>query len=103
MKALMEHLPAHPDDSDDVLIRTAGELTRLKFTYSDRYHHDYAVDHDPYGVFAMTVGVTRDNTPPLRYLMAQTDFIRQRNRMVGQLTAVCDAVNLQLLRWGVTL
>lgn len=87
-------------DADDILIQAAGELVRLKFTYSSPYKHDYAVEHLPYGVFSSLLGVHADNTPPLRYLMSQTDFVRQRNRMIYQLQAVCDAIELQMYRWN---
>lgn len=51
--------------------------------------------------FSSLLGVHRDNTPEDRYLMSQTDFIRQRNRMTGQLHEICEAVELQLYRWQV--
>ena len=66
-----------------------------------RQGHDYAVEHQPYAVFSSLLGVHRDNTPEDRYLMSQTDFSRQRNRMTGQLHEICEAVELQLYRWQV--
>lgn len=101
-RKLSDAIQAYPEqDADGILIRTAGELVRLKYTYSSPYGHDYAVEHQPYGVFSSLLGVHRDNTPEDRYLMSQTDFIRQRNRMTGQLHEVCEAIELQLYRWQV--
>lgn len=102
VEKLSEAIQAYPkQDADSILIRTAGELVRLKYTYSSPYGHDYAVEHQPYAVFSSLLGVHRDNTPEDRYLMSQTDFIRQRNRMTGQLHEVCEAIELQLYRWQV--
>ena len=101
-RRVMERLTAAMDgrsDTDDVLMRTAGELVRLKFTYSSPYKHDYAVEHEPYGVFASLLGVHRENTTEELYLMHGTDFVRQRNRMVFQLNQVCEAAELALYRW----
>ena len=99
---LSDAIRAYPkQDADSILIRTAGELVRLKYTYSSPYGHDYAVEHQPYAVFSSLLGVHRDNTPEDRYLMSQTDFIRQRNRMTGQLHEVCESIELQLYRWQV--
>lgn len=95
---LCDAIKNHPQ-TDDILIRTAGELVRLKFTYTSPYGHDYAVEHLPYGVFSSLLGVHKDNTPRDRYLMSCTDFVRQRNRMVFQLDGVCEAIELQLYRW----
>ena len=102
VKKLSDAVRAYPQqDADAILIRTAGELVRLKYTYSSPYGHDYAVEHEPYAVFSSLLGVHRDNTPEDRYLMSQTDFIRQRNRMTGQLHEVCEAIELQMYRWQV--
>ena len=102
VEKLSDAIRAYPkQDADSILIRTAGELVRLKYTYSSPYGHDYAVEHQPYAVFSSLLGVHRDNTPEDRYLMSQTDFIRQRNRMTGQLHEVCEAIELQLYRWQV--
>ena len=102
VEKLSDAIRAYPkQDADSILIRTAGELVRLKYTYSSPYGHDYAVEHQPYAVFSSLLGVHRDNTPEDRYLMSQTDFIRQRNRMTGQLHEICEAVELQLYRWQV--
>ena len=98
MEELEEAIKKH-EDTDDILIRTAGELVRLKFTYSSPYQHDYAVEHAPYGVFSSLLGVHRDNTPEEKYLMHCTDFVRQRNRMVFQLRQVCEIAKLQLYCW----
>jgi hypothetical protein len=86
-------------DTDDILMRVAGELVRLKFTYSSPYYHDRAVDHPPYCAFMQAVGVTRENTSEDEYLFIRTDFVRQRNRMVGQLTWVAEQIDHQLLKW----
>lgn len=89
-------------DTDDILLRVAGELVRLKFTYSSPYYYDYAVDHPPYCAFTRVMGVTRENTSEDEYLFARTDFVRQRNRMVGQLAWVVEQIDYQLLKWRLT-
>lgn len=100
-KLLLDNIEGKAQDQvDEIFMRTAGNLVRLKYTYSSPYYHDYAVEHDPYGVFASLLDAHKDNTPQIRWVMLQTDFIRQKNRMVYELKQICDAIELQLYRWN---
>lgn len=88
-----EDAAAESYDADAIYKRTAGELVRLKFTYSSPFDHDYAVDHPVYPSFTRALGLTKDNTGTVAYLAARTDFVRQRNRMVCRLRGVIDEMD----------
>ena len=45
------------------------------------------------------MNVTRENTDASTYLFLQTDFLRQRNRLVGEMDRLYDVIELQLMRW----
>ena len=45
------------------------------------------------------MGVTPDNADEAAYLFIKTDFLRNRNRLIGEMDRLCDVIELQLLQW----
>lgn len=88
------------EDTDDIIMRTAGELTRVTFTSSSPYHQDAAVAQEMFPVLSEAMGQTPENTCADYYLALRTTFVRQRNRLVGQIGQVIEDCEVQLLRWG---
>lgn len=86
-------------DTDDIIMRTAGELTRVTFTYSSPYHQDAAVAQSMFPVLSEAMGQTPENTCADYYLALRTTFVRQRNRLIGQIGKVIEDCDVQLLRW----
>lgn len=74
--------------TDEILKRTAGELVRLTYTVSSQYYQDAAVAELPFQGLRNACGVTRTNTEDTMFVFVMTDFIRQRNRLAGQLHQV---------------
>lgn len=95
---LEEMMPGR--DSDDIIIKAGGELTRLVYSYSSRYTHDTALPQPRYPKLSIAVDKTRDNTTPDYYLALQTTFQRHVNRLVGQLNYVNDMMELQINKWS---
>lgn len=76
------------EDSDEILKVVAGELVRLVYSVSSPYYQDRAVGALPFQGVKNACGVTRANTDADVYVFIQTDFMRQRNRLTGQLRRV---------------
>ena len=76
------------EDSDEILKVVAGELVRLVYSVSSPYYQDRAVGALPFQGVRNACGVTRANTDADVYVFIQTDFMRQRNRLTGQLRRV---------------
>ena len=88
-----------PGESDAVIQAVAGELARLFYTTVDPYHYEPATSiafsgkaHTTFGGLRTAAGITRDNTSPMTYLCIKTTFIRQRNRLVGQMNEVLEKI-----------
>lgn len=86
-------------NSDDIIIKAGGELTRLVYSYSSRYEHDVALPQPRYPKLSIAVGKTRDNTTPDYYLALQTTFRRHVNRLVGQLGYIEELIDRQIAEW----
>lgn len=86
-------------NSDDIIIKAGGELTRLVYSYSSRYGHDAALPQPRYPKLSIAVGKTRDNTTPDYYLALQTTFLRHVNRLTGQLVYVNELITQQIAKW----
>jgi aminopeptidase YwaD len=87
-------------DTDDIMKRLAGELARLTFSYGSPYYHDLALDAKPFPFLQRAVGLSPENCPADRRLFIKTDFVRQRNRLVGQIDGLVARIDHQLLRWA---
>jgi aminopeptidase YwaD len=99
VKSLLSAPDFEERDTDDILKRVAGELARLTFSYSSPYYHDAALDAKPFPLLQRAVGLTLENCRPDHYLFVKTDFVRQRNRLVGQIDWLVSHIDYQLLRW----
>lgn len=93
--ALAEH-----DDTDEIITSVAGELTRLMYTSGSRYHQDLAVENHPLPGLSIAMGQTPENTTPDYYLALKTVFVRQKNRLIGQIDEVVERCENQLFRWA---
>jgi len=87
------------EDTDDIILRVAGELTRITYTYSSPFYHDLAIPQKLFPVLSRAIGQTPENTCEDYYLFLQTDFIRQRNRLIAQICRINEDCEYQLLRW----
>jgi hypothetical protein len=90
-------------DTDDIIKRTAGELARITYSSSSPYHQDPAVAQGLFPALSKAVGHTPENTEAEYYLALKTLFVRQRNRLVGQIMKVIEECDNQLSRWGIVL
>ena len=77
-------------DSDSILKKTAGELVRVTYTMCSPYYEDPASAELPFQGLRNACGVTRTNTDDDMFLFIQTDFIRQRNRLVNSFRNVAE-------------
>lgn len=79
--------------------RLPGELARITYTASSPYHQDPAVKAPVFSGLAMAEGLTRENTEEEYYLAVQTRFVRQRNRLTGQMKQVSEICRRWTARW----
>jgi len=86
-------------DTDEIVKKVAGELTRITYSYSSPYYQDSAVSSQPFPLLNKVIGLTRENTCADYYLFNKTDFIRQRNRLIGQINQVIDDIDHQIIKW----
>lgn len=87
------------EETDTAVIRISGEMVRLAYTSSSPYHQDPAVDSAMFPALSRAAGVTRENTDEAYYLALQTRFLRQRNRLEGQLVSLQELCENLLYRW----
>ena len=50
--------------------------------------------------FRAAMGATRENTDAETFLFLKTDFLRQRNRLCGELDRIIEQIDYQLLKWN---
>ena len=84
------------ENTDDAILETAGELARITYTASSPYHQDPVVKAPVFSGLAMAEGLTRENTEEEYYLAVQTRFVRQRNRLTGQMKQAVSYTHLVL-------
>ena len=63
---------------------------RITYTASSRYHQDPATEGPMFPALSTAMGLTPENTEEDFYLAVQTRFVRQRNRLVGQLWHIIE-------------
>jgi aminopeptidase YwaD len=85
--------------TDDAIIKIAGEMVRITYTASSPYHQDPAVKGAMFPALSAAMGLTPDNTEVDYYLAVQTRFVRQRNRLCGQIDQIIEACDHQMYRW----
>lgn len=98
LKQLEEELKIR-EDTDSVVKKIAGELVRITYTASSPYHQDPAIDPGLFPALSEAMGINGDNTGEDLLLAVETRFIRQRNRLTGQLQKVMEACDNQMLKW----
>ncbi len=96
---LTQQLPKH-SHTDAVIKKVAGELIRVQFTYSSPYEYDRLGMPSNFQKFRAAMGVTPENTDADQYLFIKTDFIRQRNRLAGEIDKIIETIEYQLLKWS---
>lgn len=65
-----------------------GQLSQLMYSYSSPYYHDAAYAQKPFPSFQRIRKMNRVNTSEEKLLFFKTDFIRQRNRFVNEISRV---------------
>ena len=86
-------------ETDTIVQKTAGALIQMVYTYTSPYEYDKLAVPANFQKFRAAMNVTRENTDAVTYLFLQTDFLRQRNRLVGEMDRLYDVIELQLMRW----
>lgn len=86
-------------ECDEIIKETAGELVRITYSCTSCYEHDLAVTEKPFPGIQKTANIYSGNVSNLMFLAAKTTFIRQRNRLVGQIEQVRTVVRLQMKKW----
>ena len=103
VSALVAAMDAHPDRDRDVTYKkVAGELSRICYTGSDNYCQPLLPDRamlQPTGGMTFVEGVTEDNAYPVEYLCVKTEFLRLRNRFVGELARLGERIDLLMGEW----
>jgi len=86
-------------DTDEILKLVAGELVRIVYSSSSPYYQDPAVEQMPFPLLRKACNATPSNCSAGYYLFLQTEFLRQRNRLVGQMKRIIKDIDHQLLKW----
>ncbi|WP_425757157.1 M28 family peptidase [Ihubacter sp. rT4E-8] len=80
------------ENVDQVKIRNqyircvCGRMNRLRLSYGSAYDHDLAITAtSPFSRLKMLQGIRKEEMPAKTYLFMQTNFIRQKNRMLDEL------------------
>ncbi len=93
---MLEEKAAKGVNTDEDIIRIAGELVRITYTASSPYHQDPAVDGAMFPALSKAAGLTTENTDADYYLAMKTRFIRQRNRLLGQIGKIREECGASL-------
>jgi len=86
-------------ESDGINKLVAGELTRLVFSYSSPYDQDWAIESNPFPLLQKASDLSARTVSAEDALFFRTEFVRQRNRLLGQIEKVITDIDYQLLRW----
>lgn len=99
VRELEEEIPKH-DDTDAILQKVAGGLIQVEYTYTPPYDYDRLGIPANFQKFRAAMGATRENTDAETFLFLKTDFLRQRNRLCGELDRIIEQIDYQLLKWN---
>ena len=102
IEKFVKELELRRDDDenlDDYVLKTAGELVRITYTSGSQYHQDPAIEEPMFPGLSMAMGLTRENTSEDYYLAVQTRFVRQRNRLIGQMKQIMESCENIMYRW----
>ena len=86
-------------DTDAIIQKTAGALIQMEYTYTSPYEYDKLAVPANFQKLRAAMGVTPDNADETTYLFLKTDFLRSRNRLIGEMDRLCSVIELQLLQW----
>ena len=86
-------------DTDAIIQKTAGALIQMEYTYTSPYEYDKLAVPANFQKLRAAMGVTPDNADEATYLFLKTDFLRSRNRLIGEMDRLCSVIELQLLQW----
>ena len=87
------------ENMDDYILKIAGELVRITYTAGSQYHQDPATEEPMFPGLSIAMGLTPENTSPDYYLAVQTRFVRQRNRLIGQMKQIIESCDNMMYRW----
>ncbi len=87
------------ENMDDYILKIAGELVRITYTAGSQYHQDPATEEPMFPGLSIAMGLTSENTSPDYYLAVQTRFVRQRNRLIGQMKQIIESCDNMMYRW----
>lgn len=72
----------------------------MEYTYTPPYDYDRLGIPANFQKFRAAMGATRENTDAETFLFLKTDFLRQRNRLCGELDRIIEQIHYQLLKWN---
>lgn len=72
---------------------TVGKLLHLIYCRKDPYHHDYGDGFGIFGSIGKFGGITRENTTRDYYVMAQTGYMRNKNRLCDGMKDICRYID----------
>ena len=95
----LENRQEDDENMDDYVLKIAGELVRITYTAGSQYHQDPATEEPMFPGLSIAMGLTPENTSPDYYLAVQTRFVRQRNRLIGQMKQIIESCDNMMYRW----
>lgn len=95
----LENRQEDDENMDDYVLRIAGELVRITYTAGSQYHQDPATEEPMFPGLSIAMGLTPENTSTDYYLAVQTRFVRQRNRLIGQMKQIIESCDNMMYRW----
>ena len=75
-------------------------MPALTVSIHQNSYQDPAVKGTVFAGLAMAEGLTRENTEADYYLAVRTRFVRQRNRLTGQMNVVAENCRKWISGWG---
>lgn len=99
VRELEEEIPKHTN-TDAILQKVAGGLIQVEYTYTPPYDYDRLGIPANFQKFRAAMGATRENTDAATFLFLKTDFLRQRNRLCGELDRMIGQIDYQMLKWN---
>lgn len=99
VRPFQQELAKRGPECDRIVKETAGELVRITYSYTGRYEHDAAISEKTFPGLRKAAGIYRGEVSEKTFLAARTTFIRQRNRLAGQIEKVNDIIAAQLQKW----
>ena len=80
-------------------ITIKSHAIQMEYTYTSPYEYDKLAVPANFQKLRAAMGVTPDNADETTYLFLKTDFLRSRNRLIGEMDRLCSVIELHLLQW----